>query len=619
MRALMLCAALSLLLPLFAAASKPFEPIPPKEKDIWRFDLRKNFYADEAAWKAECERFLALTAKVEAYKGKVIESPEYLLDVMNAQREAVDVLYRLYAYGEFREAIDTKDRVPYETYERLKAEADARTSFVKVELKSLDAKVLSAFLNQEPALVKYQFLLGDAMRRAPHTLSAREESALSTLGPDLTSWQQALFYKTMGRTQFPTIRADGKVWDVRRDFDALMQSPDRSVREKAFRDYYASLNSIQDLVGFGLLQLIRASNTEAKMRGFDNRYNESLFDRYLSRAQVDGLYAQMEARLSLYQDYQRFRMEEVRRELKVPQAEIWDMERPAPGAELPRYTASGGTRLVLDALSVLGPECRAELGKLLDPANGRMDIVGGPGRMQGAFCEANFGFFMDSYEGYLGNVSTLAHEAGHALHAQLVLNHRGGQIFHEGPGYMTESFAMMNEWLLRDHLLKTIRDEGVKEAIRRDALNEMMYLWELARRAKFEMVSYDRVASGQITDETGFAQACLDTGQPYDVFFDRYPKMLSVHWMRKQHYFTNPTYYLNYVIAHLLALKYYQLYLDDPKGFPARYTAMVAAGFEKPPVALLKDHLGIDFGDPKLLEGTFALIQSRFDEVKSKS
>jgi oligoendopeptidase F len=606
---------LAVALPLLAAPPKGFEPIPSKETALWRFDLKKNFYADEAAWKADCDRFTALSAKIEAYKGKVVESPEYLLAVMDAQKEATDVLYRLYAYGEFREAVNTDDRVPYETYERLKADAEAKNSFVRVELKGLKPDDEEAFLKQRTGLIPFKYLIEDAMRNAPHTLTTNQEALLSTVGPDLTSWQEGLFLKTFSRAAFSTIKADGREYDVHRDFEALMRNPDRTVRERAFKECYAGMKAINDLAGFSLLHLMRAYNTEAKLRGFGNHYEESLFDRYLSRPQVDNLYAQIESHLPLYQAYQRLRMEEAKKLNDGKEAEIWDMDRQAPGAELPRYDAPEGCKLVLDSLSVLGPEYAADLGKLLDPRNSRLDIVGGPGRMEGAFTEAQFGFYMDTYEGYLDNVSTLAHESGHAIHAQLVLDHRGALLFHEGPGYMTESFAMFNEWLLRDHLLKTLKDEAVKKTIRRDGLNEMMYLWELARRAKFEMVSYDRVASGQITDEKGFNQACVDTGKVYDLFFSRDPDLLSVHWMRKQHYWTNPTYYLNYVVAQLLALKYYQLYLADPKGFPSKYTAMVAAGFEKPANEMLKSYLGVDLNDPKLLDDTFTLLQKRFDEV----
>jgi oligoendopeptidase F len=233
----------------------------------------------------------------------------------------------------------------------------------------------------------------------------------------------------------------------------------------------------------------------------------------------------------------------------------------------------------------------------------------------GAFCEGHFGFFMDNYQGYLTNVSTLAHEAGHAIHHQVELNHQESLLFGEGPSYMTESFSMFNEWLLRDHLMKNEKDPELLKSYENDALYEMAYLWELARRAKFEMISYDRVAEGAIQDASGFDRVCLDVGNEYDLFFKNTPE-LNVHWMRKHHYWSVPTYYINYVVAHVLALTYYQHYLEDPEGFSKNLVAMQAAGFDRPAAQLLKDFLDIDMNDPAVLEGTFRLIRSRLDALR---
>ena len=114
----------------------------------------------------------------------------------------------------------------------------------------------------------------------------------------------------------------------------------------------------------------------------------------------------------------------------------------------------------------------------------------------------------------------------------------------------------------------------------------------------------------------GIGAICTDVGKRYDLFFGKAPE-LEVHWMRKHHYWSVPTYYVNYVVAQLLALKYYQLYQEDPQGFARRYTAMLRQGFDRPAAQLLKDFLGIDLGDPKFLEGTFQMIGKEFDRVKA--
>ena len=179
---------------------------------------------------------------------------------------------------------------------------------------------------------------------------------------------------------------------------------------------------------------------------------------------------------------------------------------------------------------------------------------------------------------------------------------------------MTESFAMFNEWLLRDRLFKTEKDPILLHAYKLAALHNQMYLWELARRADFERVAYDCVAKGEIRDAQGFDKVCVSTGMKYDSTFASTPD-LRLNWIRKHHYWSVPTYYVNYVVAQVLALTYYQHYLADPQGFPAKYTAMVANGFDRPASALLKDFLGISLNDPNLLEGVFKMIDKEFREL----
>ncbi len=613
MRCAVLCLLLALAVPALAAGGAAFNPVPGEQKTQYRFDLKK-MYADEAAWKADMDKVKAMAGQLEFYKGTLLSSPARLLAAMNLESEANDVLVKLFAYGEFRQATNTDDRAAFDAYERLKADYDARTSFFDGEIKGLTAEKLEAFLKAEPKLAPYRYILEDVVRMGPHTLPEDQESLLAKLGPDLTSWQPALFQKVFDRTPFPKVEAGGASFDAYRDFDALMQNPDRSVRERAFKGTYATFESISDLLGFALAHEMQTYNQEANLRGFDTYFNEQLFRRYLTRPQVDNLFGQIEMRQPIYGAYEAWRMKQVEKDYGIAKAQIWDMDLPLKGAEPSRYTAKEGTALVLDSLSVLGPEYSRELGLLLDPANGRTDIVGGPKRGQGAFTEGYFGYFMDNYQGLLDNVATMAHESGHAIHYRLVVNHRGSLLMAEGPSYMTESFAMFNEWLVRDRLFKTEKDPAKLKAYKTAALSDMMSLWEIARRAKFEMVAYDRVAKGEITGAKGFDQACEDTGRLYDPFFATTPE-LEVHWIRKHHYWTVPTYYVNYVLAQVLALTYYQHYLEDPKGFSAKYVAMVSNGFDRPAAALLQDFLGISLNDPNLLEGVFKMIDGEFKDV----
>lgn len=599
-------------LPLAALAEEPksFDPLPGKQREAYRFNL-KGIYPTEEAWKADVEKARQGALGIEAFRGKAVESPQSLLALLGLMRDQEDLLLKLFAYGEFAEAISTNNRKYIEAYEATRAESDARTSFMRVEVQKLTPAMLAEWLQKEPGLKPYSYTLEDILRDAPHTLSVQEESLFAAMRPDLSGWQQPLFQLSFDRTAFPEVAGR----NVFRNYESLQKDPDRAVREQAFRQYYAELKGISDLAGFGLVREMRALNTEAKRRGFETKFQQTLFENYIEPAQAETLFGQIEAEVSLYKEYQDWRRTRISKRLGLKATEIWDYEMPCGDQPQPRFTADEGMKLAREALSALGPAYKAEADGLLTPASGRLDIGGGPNRSQGAFCEGDYAFFMDSYQGYLGDIGTVVHEAGHAIHHGLVRKKTGSLYFSYGPSYMTESFATFNEWLLRDHLQMSLKDEQLKAAVREGGLSEMMYLWEIARRARFEMVSYDRVAAGEITGAEGFSKACMDVGKRYDTFFGSYQE-LEVHWMRKHHYWSVPTYYHNYVVAHLLALKYYELYRQDPKGFAKKYVAMVENGFDRPAAALLKDFLGINLSDPALLKGTFDLLRKEFDTVR---
>ncbi len=603
------------LLSFLAPAIMAFEPFTEEEKKLFKFDLKKNFYQNKEEFQNDVNRAKELIAKIEEHKGRVGESAKELYELFSLISNYTDIYYKIYAYGEFCEAINTKDRKPYEKYLEISSEGESRTAFVKVELQNLSTEKFQDYLKEFPELKKYEYVINDTLRKSPHLLSKEKEEILSKLSPTRFEWEGVLFQLMFDRTKFEEIEFQGKKYNTGIDFEGLIRNPSRQIREKAFKSYFETLKSISDVCGFALLNLMKSLNEEANLRGFATYYDQTLFESYITRGEIENIFNQLKENSNIYKEYQQYKLENAKKREELSNAKIWDIELPPSDAEEPRFTANRAVDTVTNSLSVLGSKYLAELSALLNPKNGRLDIVGGPNRKQGAFCEAGFGFFQDNFQGYLSDISTLAHESGHAIHHRLVLLNRNGEMFSQGPPYLTESFAMFNEYLLRDYLLKTLKNEKEKKAIIYDQLNEEMYLWELARRAEFEMVSYDKIASEEIKDCEGFNTVCFEVGKKYDIFFDKYPE-LRLLWMRKHHYWTVPAYYKNYVVAQILALKYFELYKKDPVNFPKKYIAMVETGMDREPQKLLKDFLGIDLNDKNLLKNTLEMVKEHFEAVK---
>src|SRR5262249_36246590 len=108
------------------------------------------------------------------------------------------------------------------------------------------------------------------------------------------------------------------------------------------------------------------------------------------------------------------------------------------------------------ALAPLGADFGRELAALLDPANGRLDVVPGEHRKRGGFSRGYVGtdsvFYSQGFTGSYNDLRILAHEATHAVHRQLMTRHGVSPEYSEGPHYLFETFAIFSELLLPDYL-----------------------------------------------------------------------------------------------------------------------------------------------------------------------
>ena len=161
------------------------------------------------------------------------------------------------------------------------------------------------------------------------------------------------------------------------------------------------------------------------------------------------LLEQIARHADLYKRYQRLRAEQVKKITGSKEVNLWDMSVRAPGMQPPRYNIAEASWIIRAALAPLGTEYGTELAALLDPMNGRMDIVPGGHRKRGGFSKGFIGtdsiFFSSGFTGYYNDVRILTHESTHAVHRQLMNRNHVMPAYAEGPHYLFEAFAIFSE------------------------------------------------------------------------------------------------------------------------------------------------------------------------------
>ncbi|RPI28605.1 MAG: hypothetical protein EHM61_04565 [Acidobacteria bacterium] len=598
-----------------------FLAIPNGAAEQYHFNFARNFFASVEAEKAERANYIAALRELEGLKGKVTASPDNLLRAFHLYDKVLIEFIRHYTYLYLRYAVNTTDEASNREASKLDAEFSKRTAFLQRELMQIKGQVLNRFVEQEPDLRIYLFAVESARRYQRHALSLQEEEALSITAPFNTEWQYGLYQELLRRTQFGTVGgADGQL-DVRRQRAGIASHPDRAVREAGFKKLYLGYASQRDLYAFALINLVRARNRLAQLHHFEDAVEEAFFKSYWNEAEVSNLLEEVKKAVDVYKRYQRLRADHVKKQMGYVDVNLWDVSASLTGERLPRFTIEQASAVLREALSPLGSEYGRELALLLDPSNGRMDIVPGNNRKSGGFSKGFPGvatvFFSGGFAGYYNDMRVLTHESTHAIHRQLMINNGVLPAYAEGPHYLFESFAIFNELLLPDYLYQRETDPARKSYFLEQFFEgKGMTLFSVAQEEAIELAIYSAVGQGKIENADALDSLTKQISNRYSTWSAKHDE-LKMQWITSTLFYEDPLYDINYVYGALLALKYYEMFTRDPNQFLPRYLGLMRNGFNAPPDVLLKRYLDIDLHDPGLVTDAVRLLQDKVDLLEA--
>ena len=540
-----------------------FVAIPSPEAARYHIDFARNFFGSPEGEKADRANLYATLRELESLKGLVGSSAENLARALGLNDRVQILLRRHYAYLYLRHAVNTLDEASLADSSALSADVSARAAFLHQELMQLNDRQLTAFVTRQPSLKAYLFEIESARRYRPHTLSLPEEELLSATAPN-NDWAAELYDELRTQSQPTGLQ--------------------------------------RDLFAFTLTRLAATRTRLARLHQYSDAASEVYFNSYWTKAEVDDLLKQIAQKADLFKRYQGMRAAYARKSAK---------EKPFTP---PRYNIDEASEIIRNALAPLGPEYGRELAALLDPANGRMDIVPGADRKRGGFSQGFIGtdsvFYSAGFAGSYNDLRVLTHESTHAVHRQLMTRHQVLPPYAEGPHYLFEAFAIFNEFLLPDYLYHHESDPRRRQFyLERFLEGKGMEMFRVAPEVVVEHGVYDGVDNGKIKtadDLEGLSRRTYARYWPAEN-----DDQFKSAWETITLMYEDPFYDINYVYGSLLALNFYAMYLRDPEHFVPRYIALMKNGFNAPPAILLKTFLDLDRPDPRLLSNALTVIEDR--------
>lgn len=144
----------------------------------------------------------------------------------------------------------------------------------------------------------------------------------------------------------------------------------------------------------------------------------------------------------------------------------------------------------------------------LDPRNGWIDVYPSSDKDSGAFSASVYGrhpYVKMNYQDSLDDLSTLAHEYGHALHSHLAMTH---QPYHDHRYvmFLAEIASTCNEALLSDYLVKKAESQAARIGILAAELETIRST--IYRQTLFS--EFERAVHGFVEQGTPITAALLD-------------------------------------------------------------------------------------------------------------
>ena len=382
----------------------------------WKIEL---MYPDRKSWDEDVDAAMNMTESFLSYQGRLGESSDTLLSALK-DLDAINMKFeKAYCYAKMKQDEDNRLGSSQEMLGIITAraaEAGASTSFFSPELLSLSEEKLSDFLDENPELKAYDFVIKDALRMKEHVLSEKEESILARLSEVTGASDNIQSMLSDADLKFGKVRdSDGKKVELSHgNYINFMESPDRKVRKHAFTKMYEAyknhINTFAAVYGTS----VKADVTGAVIRGYDSARHAAMSSGNIQESVYDNLIKAVHENLPVLHRYIALK----KKILGVKNLKMYDVYAPLVSVPETEISFEEAVEMMKECLAPLGEEYISRLTKGVE--SGWIDVYETPGKTSGAYSFGSYDsypYILMNYTGKLQDVLTLVHECGHSMHS----------------------------------------------------------------------------------------------------------------------------------------------------------------------------------------------------------
>ena len=534
-------------------------------------------------------------------------TPQDFMAVVHALEGVYVIATKLGSYAELLFTEDTQSQTSMTLVaqtQQVLAGAENRTLFFGLWWKDLSEENVTRLLK---GCGDYRYWLEEMRHFKPHTLSEPEEKIINTKNVTGVSALNTLYDAITNRYTFK-IEVDGEIKEVTRgELMMYVREHDADLRARAYQELYRVYGEDGAILGQIYQTIVRDwHNEEVDMRHFSSPMSARNLGNDLPDEVIDTLLKVSEKNTTLFQRFFQLKA----RLLGVKKLRRYDIYAPIAKSDK-RYDFKQATDKVFASFSEFDPKFETLAKRVFN--DDHIDSEVRKGKESGAFCATVLPSLTPwvklNYQGKADDVSTMAHELGHAIHSMLAEQHT---LFTQHACLpLAETASTFGEMMLVDRLEA---DEGVKrDLLFRQVDDAYATIQRQAFFALFEKQAHQMVMDGASVDEMAKAYIANLKEQFGDAV--EVGDEFKWEWVSIPHIYHTPFYVYAYAFGQLLVFALYKQFKTEGESFKPRYIKLLSAGGSEAPMKVLLD-AGVDIRQASFWQGGFDVIGGLVDQLE---
>jgi oligoendopeptidase F len=454
---------------------------------------------------------------------------------------------------------------------------------------------------------------------ARYALSEPEEKIINTLEVTGTRALVKIYDKMTSAFEFAMkVNRDGKTivkkFDNREKLISFVRSPDYSTREAAYKSLFEVYIKNRGVLGEIYQNVVIQWRDEAiSMRGYKSPISVRNIANNLEDATVEALLAVCRKNAGLFQEYFRIKakvlgLKKLRRfDLYAP------MNSKASGER--RFTYGKAVNTVLETFGDFEDKFRTMAEQVFSERHVDSEIR--KAKRGGAFCytvsPGITPYVLLNFDGRARDVSTIAHEFGHAIHSMMA-SEMPIMVSH-APLPLAETASVFAEMLLNEKLAEKLSGKERLFLLAEHIDDLYATIMRQAFFTIFEVDAHRMIAENSATiDEVARRYS--------DNLMEQFGDSVSIspdfqwEWTYIPHFYHTPFYTYAYSFGNLLVVSLYRQYKVEGRSFVPRYLKILSAGGSRKPEDLLME-AGIDISRQRFWQQGFDYVSEAIQQLKT--